>query len=881
MSQLDQTRVNVITHNLDRLFQPGERFEICALPINKRDGVQSGTFDDHDKAAAEALVAESLGYNLYFGINPRNKSVNNELRRGPRDKDEDVERRTHLLIDLDPVRAPGHDKDPATDEERRCAKTVCDAVAKWLCGEHGWPTPYVGDSGNGNHLLYIIDLPANDDGLVERTTKAISAKFSTPQVKIDALFDASRICRLYGSRNCKGTESPERPYRLSKLVAGGGTGMVTLAQLQAVAALAPQQSHQPLNGQAKKKAEDAAPVELGAAYMAQRVNEIRRGLRPEVDAAWVMDLAQNWLERQPPAIEGNKNGKNGSDQTMSVACGLFRQFGVNADEVRVLLDGYNKICIPEWSNKELEHKIEDSLKKVLAEPERIGEQLLAREQSIQQANANAATGKVPSLLTVRGRTEVANAKRLIATHGKDVRWVGAWHKWLVWDGRRWAVDDSDAIQGLAKKVANSLWHEAAALSASEEADAQAVKAMWAFALASNQSHSISAMTRLARDEIAIQPVLLNTHPWLFNVANGTIDLRTGQLRPHAREDYLTQLCPVEYHPDAKCPLWDKFIDEIFHSLASLIVYMKRFFGYCLTGSVREQILAFLYGTGDNGKSTLIEALLALMGTDYATKATQELLTIKSNETQHPTEKADLFGKRFIACVEVEDGRRFAESQIKEMTGGDRIKARRMREDFWEFTPTHKLALAANNKPEIRGRDHGIWRRIKTIPFLVQFSRDPKATERRVDKELPEKLAAESQGILAWLVRGCLDWQKHGLGEPEIVTSTTTEYRNEMDVLGRFITDCCREDPQASVNSSALYEEYKHWCKDAGEGNVVSLSKFGQMLNERGFQVEKTRSCNNRKGIAFNDEALQRRQDRQQRENASRAATLEYRNRQKE
>jgi putative DNA primase/helicase len=276
-------------------------------------------------------------------------------------------------------------------------------------------------------------------------------------------------------------------------------------------------------------------------------------------------------------------------------------------------------------------------------------------------------------------------------------------------------------------------------------------------------------------------------------------------------------------------VWCKFLKVVLADV-ELRAFVRRLVGYCLTGSTQEHVLPFLYGIGSNGKSTFLNVVLALLGVDYAIKAPTDLLLAKKNET-HPTELADLFGKRFVACIEAEDGRRLAESLVKELTGGDRIRARHMREDFWEFSATHKIWLAANHKPQVRGTDHGIWRRIKLIPFTVIIPDDQQ------DKELLNKLLAELPGILNWALAGCLEWQQAGLGEPPAVKAATADYRNEMDVLGDFIADRCIIGDDYGAGSAQLFEAYKAWAESAGE-RPVTQRRFGLQMVERGFRSDR-------------------------------------------
>lgn len=434
-----------------------------------------------------------------------------------------------------------------------------------------------------------------------------------------------------------------------------------------------------------------------------------------------------------------------------------------------------------------------------------------------------------SLLIAEGRTEAANAGRLACRYRDEIRWCDPWGKWLLWDGKRWKMDDSKRIDGFAKTVAFSLWETVTDLADDADADEKTINAMWRFAAASNQANAIRNMVTLARSDVAILPDALDRDPWALNVDNGTLDLRTGKLFPHAQTDWITKLSPVAFDPQAQCPVWQEFLRVITDDNVALAWYLQRLVGYCLTGSTRDHILPILHGSGSNGKSTFISAVLELLGEDYALKAPADLLLAKNDA--HPTERADLFGKRFVACTETEEGRRLAESLVKELTGGDKIRARRMREDFWEFTATHKIWMATNHKPDVRGTDHGIWRRIKLIPFTVTIS------DCRQDKLLPDKLRAELPGILNWALAGCADWQKDGLNDPEDVTKATDGYRSEMDIVGAFIEECCLVGANHTVSASTLFTAYRQWSEKTGE-YALNQRRFGLALNEKGFTTRR-------------------------------------------
>lgn len=421
------------------------------------------------------------------------------------------------------------------------------------------------------------------------------------------------------------------------------------------------------------------------------------------------------------------------------------------------------------------------------------------------------------------RTDLGNAERLIARFGADLRYCPAWKNWFVWDGRRFAPDETGAVFRLAERTVRGMLHETATL---DDADERKAHAGWQ--RASESRARIESMIKLAQtlDGVPVIHDDLDRDGWLLNCPNGTVDLRTGELRPHDRADLITQLCPVEYDPDAKCPLWDATLDLFFDGDDRLITYWQRLGGYFLTGVVREHVLPICYGTGANGKSTILGTLIAVMGKDYALQAPPSMLASHKHEP-HPTVLADLFRKRLVVAIETEEGQTLNESLIKMLTGGDDIRARRLYQDHWSFTPTHTVVMATNHRPVIKGRDRGIWRRAKLIPFSVSLPPE------QWDTTVKERLAAEYPGILAWAVRGCLAWREVGLHEPETITRATEAYQEEQDVIGSFLAAVAVTGPSYRVKAGKLYEAYRSWAEGAGEP-VISLRKFGESLTERGF-----------------------------------------------
>lgn len=450
-------------------------------------------------------------------------------------------------------------------------------------------------------------------------------------------------------------------------------------------------------------------------------------------------------------------------------------------------------------------------------------------------------------------TDDWNAVRFVKEHGADVRYSYEWGKWLVYDGRRWKVDAVGEVIARAKQTVRKLYALAA-----ESPDAAERKILANHAKQSDSNVKIKAFLALAESEVPILVSQLDANPMLLNVENGTIDLTTGKRREHHREDYLTKLAPVHYDPNATCDFWHSFLDRIMNGNRELIAFLQRAVGYSLTADVSEQVLFFLYGTGANGKSTFLEATINLLG-DYAKNAEPDILMLRWHEV-HPTGVADLMGARFVATVEAGEGRRLHEVKVKQLTGGDTLKARFMRQDFFSFKPTHKIFLAANHKPVIRGTDHAIWRRMRLIPFEVTIPEQ----ERIPFGKLMATFQKEAAGILAWAVKGCLDWQANGLGTPEAVKVATEAYRNEMDIIGDFLDEHCILGEGYIAKASNLYAAYKAWCEASGE-MPLSQKAFGGRLTERGFTRERRRDAHYWMGIGVCDRSSENPQDAQTQE----------------
>jgi putative DNA primase/helicase len=437
-------------------------------------------------------------------------------------------------------------------------------------------------------------------------------------------------------------------------------------------------------------------------------------------------------------------------------------------------------------------------------------------------------------------TDLGNARRVVRQHGADLRYCHPARRWLVWDGARWAEDTTAEAVRRVKQTQADLYRRTAEairqlgdVGDDEERKRRlaTLTATLKHALRWEEAKRIVSCLELAQSEpgIPVRPGDLDADAWLLNVLNGTIDLRTGRLRPHRRDDLITKLAPVIYDPDARCPLWERSLHRWMGGSEGLKTYLQRVVGYGLTGDVSEQLLWLFYGLGANGKSTFLLILLAMLG-DYGMQAVADLLMTKKHEA-HPTERADLFGRRLVATIETEEGKRLAEALMKQLTGGDKVRARKMRQDFFEFAPTHKIVLCANHKPVVRGTDLAVWRRIKLVPFGVTIP------EHEKDRALPGKLKAELPGILAWAVRGCLDWQREGLAEPDEVRQATEEYQREQDTVEKFLAECCLRVPEAKVKVSALHEAYGRWSGD----KFTTQPEFGDRLRAKGFDSKRSKN----------------------------------------
>ncbi|MBC2732881.1 MAG: hypothetical protein HF981_00805 [Desulfobacteraceae bacterium] len=425
-------------------------------------------------------------------------------------------------------------------------------------------------------------------------------------------------------------------------------------------------------------------------------------------------------------------------------------------------------------------------------------------------------------------TDLANAERLVQRFGPVILHCPANKGWYVNRRGRWGLDSKGRIFRMAYKVARSIEDEAKA----EYLTTKQVEDLEKHAKKSASKGGLRAMIDLAKwlPGICVPVGSLDSNPWLLNCQNGTLDLRTGVLRCHDPKDLITKMLPVKYSPDATCPVWEATIDMVMGGDQEKSGFLKRVLGYGMTGLISEQCLFVFYGSGANGKSTILEIFRELLA-GYAMHTTTASL-LGSSGSPIRNDLARLNGARFVSAVEIGMGKKLDEALVKQLTGGDQVTARFLYNEFFEYKPEFKLFIAANHKPDIQGVDHGIWRRIHLIPFDVTIPTE------EIDRDLPNKLRAELPGILAWAVQGCLDWRAQGLNVPASISSATAAYRAEMDIIAEFLNDCCTLRAREKTSLANLYVAYREWADNACQ-DAVGKKIFGNLMRQKGFSQSKS------------------------------------------
>lgn len=449
--------------------------------------------------------------------------------------------------------------------------------------------------------------------------------------------------------------------------------------------------------------------------------------------------------------------------------------------------------------------------------------------------------------------DCGNAIRMCNMFGRNIRHCEAWGKWFIWDGQRWKEDVNNTIYYFAKKVSKSIYSEAAQCNDSKDS---LELSKWAHESSNNSR--ISAMVESCKSEhdygIPITFDVLDRDFYLFNTQNCTLDLRTLEKLPHDHINLITKISPVTYNPDAKCPTWLAFLDRIFKGnpeKEKIISFLKRSCGYSLTGDTSEQVMFFLYGSGANGKSTFIDTIQYIMG-DYAVATeSNTFTTVKGDAIRNDI--ARLVGMRFVSASENSTESLLDESLVKKLTGNEKVSARFLHQEYFDFYPQFKIWWGFNHQPYIRDNTNSIWRRILLVPF-EQIIPDSEQ-----DKKLSEKLKLEAPGILNWMVDGLKEYYIIGINAPDCVKTATNEYREDQDILHDFIKECCdtKNDKDfagkdLTIEAGALYNNYKGWFSFNGGSpkDQLSMTKFGRLIVELGYVRKRTNKCKEYHGISI-------------------------------
>jgi P4 family phage/plasmid primase-like protien len=810
------------------LFDPGDIIEIRALEFRRQPEyagmTYAGYFNFENRLAITRAIriVDGLAEGVYVVLNRLNPELlsrsTNRLKARLRNTttDADILERRWFYVDADAIRPAGIS---ATDAEHAAALERALVVRDFLSGFR-WPEPIHADSGNGAHLLYRLPpLPLDRSGdLVKRCLQALGAKFTDKAVKIDeGTANASRICKLYGTRAGKGDSTPDRPHRRSWVLdAPERIEPVPLDALEALAALAPSSTNT-AKSRAKQPSQSGRRLDIDQ-WLADYALDIVKGPEP-------YDGGRKWTLRECPF-----NPQHEKPVVIELSSGAL-----------VYKCLRSSCASNDW--KVFRRHIEPSY------------QARSTEAVAHQANVDNAS------LLRQPLTDSGNAERILALYGPVLRYCVEMKRFLIYTGKVWTVDNSRKVSHLAKKAARLLFAAAADLPDTTEDEKEYKKAVEKFARKSESARGRKdALECLAAEQgcLPISECELDPDPWNLNTANGTINLRTGDIQPHSNEDLISKLVPIAYDQHAECPRFLLFLEEIMGvdsesgpeqrgQALEKIRYLQKAIG-CATTAKPEKVLFVLYGTGNNGKTTLVEIIRAGLGDkEYAGEITIDSLMARSKEAASSnainSDLADLRGCRFVSSSEVEEGQRLSLSRVKYLTGLGQIKARRLGQDWVTFKPTHKLFLDCNHKPVITDPNDAIWNRVKCLPFTV--------TIKKIDTSLLEKLRSELPGILRWIVEGAVQYHREGLRDPPVEVQTATEsYRQDSDRLKAFLDERCilAEGIDSGVWRKAghwvpvanLYGTYVAWTESAGEKHPLAKTAFDERLRRLGRKEDRVR-----------------------------------------
>jgi P4 family phage/plasmid primase-like protien len=743
----------------------------------------------------------------------------------------------------------------------------------------------IGGSGNGGHVHIALDDldPTESLAPVKELLAVLAAKYDTDRVHIDcSVVDAKRIAPAFGTVKRKGANSKERPWRRTWFIAEGEGSKIyrlSLAELdqlvvrlkadlsnEQTASLAARNKPKTGGYATESKSPHSTPgvdgfgsanrlpyaevmTRLGIALQCPGCGETKDSGLYEPGNRWHCFRASC----QPSSPKGSGN--------WGVVDAIARARGVEAKvAMREVCEAFG-IELPRAGRPRKTLSLEEVRARVCAEPVGIimdgnepeddndsTELWLPPSGWVKASNETSETNKEPELgpestiefeaidCKIRRLDDIGNAERLVDRCGTDLRFVPAWGQWIVWDGSKWSPDQAGTITLRAIDTVRSI--EAEALHAPNDTDRARI-VDWASRSAAKPK--IDAMVALAKGMLAVTPAELDQAPLRLNCSNGTVNLVTGALAPHRREDLLTVMAGADYvpHDPKEAPLWTRFLSRV-QPDPEVRKFLQRLMGASILGEVREHILPVHIGTGRNGKGVFFETLISVLGS-YATTVPQDLLVERGQE--HPTLLATLYGRRLAIASETERGDVLPAARIKALCGGDTISCRRMREDYWTFAPTHQLQLQTNHLPRVTDTGAAVWARLLLINWGVTIP------DHEQDKSLKTKLWAERCQIMGWIVEGAMAYLRHGLDTPASVTAAVEQWRGEEDLIGQFLAECCvsweehgrlrkaggkpAEPEWYRTSKSSLYTAYSTWCEGSG-CRALSAANLRRELVSRGY-----------------------------------------------
>jgi len=786
-----------ITRALHAIFQPDDVIEVRCLNLtNRPNAITAGYFNDHDKAAKAIASMSGKCQGVYVVLSKiapdlLARSANVLKSAGGKDltSDSHIIERRWLPLDFDPKRLAGIS---STNPEHELALSVAAEARDYLINTLNFPADsmIMADSGNGAHLLIRINgvsLDKEGDKLIEDCLKGMGAIFSTKEVEVDLkVFNRARIWKAYGSLAAKGSDMPDRPWRIARtLLLPDKITPTPIELLKKLAELAPDEHKSKQSQSTEDHRRHGEKIDL-AKWL------------PEHDIS-VKSIGnwQGWTKYIPECCPFDSNHSGSSVSFLQNAEGAIKfrceHSGCNGKtwkDVRLLKDsGYDP-------NKQHTQQYHPPLSDDGHEPQ------------------PQHTGK-PIL------NDTTNAEYLIKLYGNILRFDHLRQRWLIWNGHRWKTDSDGDVYRKAIAAMKDRYAQAGSIDDLEE-----LKRLANWAIGSQNRSRLEAMISLARNSkpIANDGKNWDNDPWLLGVENGVVNLKTGKLRDGNPADNITMSTGINYDPNAKCPVWLNMLNGIFEEDHNLIDWLHRRLGYSITGITNEQDIITGYGSGANGKGKIAQGIRHALG-DYAYDA--PFSTFERNfRASIPNDIAALEHRRIVTSSETNDDTRLNEARIKALSHGDPMTARYLHAEFFTFEPVCHIWLFVNHKPKVLDDSFGFWRGVRLLPFNRRFEGDSD------DKHLGEKLETELSGILTWLVAGCLEWQKRGLSEiPEKITTATQQYKKESNILADFFDECTVEDSKLAVLSSTLYKVYCWYAEKSNykKSETLSAIKFSKVV----------------------------------------------------